>query len=351
MDPIKDYARAIAEVVQAEMREARRLFRPPADLDAIIATVPAPVMQRRDWPELTERDLREIALMNLITTELFAKHGVATPDLDLGVGEPAPDDGLTPEQASGKMSVLKLREYAPAPTPDIDPEKVRRALKFYTPQSLQPTPLMEALMSAAREWLRLREQPAPVMQHHAAPTCAGGWYVRNGDDEPWRLVEISQEHWRKQIGTRAYAQYYGPLLPPDTTEPAPDVQAQVVTFRTVALDDVAHLDCSVSVISERLKALRETMLQPNDEFVVAMFPALTWFNQWCKAQIPTLLAMRREMGFRWFRSDQEELCRAWDTHFGFIDKWLRDHSERLIASGQLPVPGNSTAPPSTTPQG
>ena len=141
---------------------------------------------------------------------------------------------------------------------------------------------------------------------------------------------------------------YVAMMPPLPVAKPTLIDASVNAIRPLL---VAHLDCSVSVISERLKALRETMLQPNDEFVVAMFPALTWFNQWCKAQIPTLLAMRREMGFRWFRSDQEELCRAWDTHFGFIDKWLRDHSERLIASGQLPVPGNSTAPPSTTPQG
>jgi len=101
---------------------------------------------------------------------------------------------------------------------------------------------------------------------------------------------------------------------------------------------VAHLDCEVSVIRERLKALRATMLQPSDEFVVAMLPALIWFNAWCKAQIPTLLEMRRQMGFRWLRSDQAELLREWDVHFGFIDKWLRDHTERLIDAGLLSAP-------------
>lgn len=108
--------------------------------------------------------------------------------------------------------------------------------------------------------------PAPVMQHHAAPTCDGWWWA--GDGVGWRTVYVTlkTDKWHS-----CYDRWVGPLLPPDTTEPAPvatpkwcnvhqhhkwcehnggvmgptgyaapDEQAQVVTFRTVELDDVAH---------------------------------------------------------------------------------------------------------------
>lgn len=84
--------------------------------------------------------------------------------------------------------------------------------------------------------------PAPVMQHHAAPTCDGWWFVRTGDDSDeggeWMVVEVvEREIWHERgdyparrvllIGTGDEAQldefdrWVGPLLPPDTTEPAP----------------------------------------------------------------------------------------------------------------------------------
>lgn len=84
-----------------------------------------------------------------------------------------------------------------------------------------------------------------------APTGPGGWYVRNSEHEKWRLLEITEDHWRKGIGTRAYNQYYGPLLPPDIV--TPDVPAKLVPYQMpgetlrqallrqpVELDDVAH---------------------------------------------------------------------------------------------------------------
>jgi len=47
------------------------------------------------------------------------------------------------------------------PTPDIDPEEVRRAIEKWSTPELSTTVTRRVLVAAAREWLRLREQPAP----------------------------------------------------------------------------------------------------------------------------------------------------------------------------------------------
>jgi len=130
---------------------------------------------------------------------------------------------------------------------------------------------------------------------------------------------------------------YVAMMPPLPVDKPTLVKASVDAIRPLL---VAHLDCDVPVIRKRLKALRDTMIQPDDALLIAMLPALTWFNTWCEQQVPTLLEMRRQMGFRWLRSDQAELQLAWNEHFTFIHKWIRQQTERLATTAPTaPLPG------------
>lgn len=111
-DPIKDYARAVAEEVRDSMlrylcRRDRQYVEDNLDdygIDAIIASVPTPAVHAAE--------------------EAQAQHHAA-------------------------------------PTPDIDPEEVRRALGEYFAGKQYSEFAVDKIVAAAREYLRLREQPAP----------------------------------------------------------------------------------------------------------------------------------------------------------------------------------------------
>lgn len=74
----------------------------------------------------------------------------------------------------------------------------------------------------------------PEAQHHDAPTCDGWWWARM-PGLPFGLVYIEE---RSDDGRKAlmldckirfdldmFDAWIGPLLPPDTTEPAPEVKS------------------------------------------------------------------------------------------------------------------------------
>jgi hypothetical protein len=75
--------------------------------------------------------------------------------------------------------------------------------------------------------------PPPTAQHHAAPTCDGWWWAKMSPDEgEWHVVEVISNNdtgarWCEMTGLSAgldiesLTLWVGPLLPPDTTEPAP----------------------------------------------------------------------------------------------------------------------------------
>lgn len=77
--------------------------------------------------------------------------------------------------------------------------------------------------------------PRPTAQHHDAPTCLGWWWARRqGTWEAVRVTGWGAGHADRHVAMVSRAGSYtgavvdrwvGPLLPPDTTEPAPDVQA------------------------------------------------------------------------------------------------------------------------------
>ena len=90
--------------------------------------------------------------------------------------------------------------------------------------------------------------PRPTAQHHDAPTCLGWWWARRqGTWEAVRVTGWEAGHADRHVTmvSRSYTgavvdRWVGPLLPPDTTEPAPDVQAHCV-----GCGHAAHaLDCS-----------------------------------------------------------------------------------------------------------
>lgn len=113
-DPIKDYARAVAEEVRDSMlrylcRRDRQYVEDNLDdygIDAIIASVPTPAVHAAE--------------------EAQAQHHAA-------------------------------------PTPDIDPEEVREVVNYFDQYNgiRDYYDACEVLIPAAREYLRLREQPAP----------------------------------------------------------------------------------------------------------------------------------------------------------------------------------------------
>ena len=117
-------------------------------------------------------------------------------------------------------------------------EAVREHIEFVIGEDTETD--LESIIEAIPE-------PEPDVQHHDAPTCGGWWWARFREDSGfvpgWHVIEIAKSNngliAAKVSGWIAAADaWVGPLLPPDTTKPAPDVQ--VVTFRTVELDDVAH---------------------------------------------------------------------------------------------------------------
>jgi hypothetical protein len=79
--------------------------------------------------------------------------------------------------------------------------------------------------------------PKPEAQHHDSPTCDGWWWAH--DEYGWNVVQLTTD---SRGGTKRvwcagaevecdptdFDRWVGPLQPPDTTTPAPDVQAQVI---------------------------------------------------------------------------------------------------------------------------
>ena len=103
------------------------------------------------------------------------------------------------------------------PTPDIDPEEVRRALDAFEREWGSPGGVAAqdglTLMAAAREYLRLREQPAPDVQAvklcNCGKCCPGPLYSQHERDaavarERERIIELVELKRAKfNIGTRA----------------------------------------------------------------------------------------------------------------------------------------------------
>ena len=79
--------------------------------------------------------------------------------------------------------------------------------------------------------------PRPTAQHHAAPTCDGWWWARHSFNRRWEAVlyvyDGNQEEPEQYVvlngqeegrDVSEFDAWVGPLLPPDTTEPAPEPQ-------------------------------------------------------------------------------------------------------------------------------
>ena len=76
--------------------------------------------------------------------------------------------------------------------------------------------------------------PPPAAQHHDAPTCDGWWWARHSFNRRWEAVlyvyDGNQEEPEQYVvlngqeegrDVSEFDAWVGPLLPPDTTEPAP----------------------------------------------------------------------------------------------------------------------------------
>ena len=98
--------------------------------------------------------------------------------------------------------------------------------------------------------------PRPTAQHHDAPTCVGWWWARRKGK--WEAVRVTG--WGAGSQDRHVAMveragsftgavcdaWVGPLLPPDTTEPAPEVpewSTCVLCGKQTERTEVACLDC------------------------------------------------------------------------------------------------------------
>lgn len=88
-----------------------------------------------------------------------------------------------------------------------------------------------------------------------------------------------------------------------------------------------HLDASTDVICAKLKALRDSLVHVDMAALRMVLPLTERFGAWCEDQIPTLIAIRRDLGFS--RSDCNELQEAWDEHFAIMRRLL----ERVKAGG------------------
>lgn len=161
---IQEYARAVAEAVLDECYDEWGLEggrRKQVDLDAIIASVPPPTAQHHaaptcdgwwwaryhGWhPDPVRGTWVAVKVTNLNSPGWRTRY-------DRYVGPLLPPDTTEPAPVA-------------TPTPDIDPEEVGRALDVLVSGGETN---FTALIAAAREYLRLREQPAPDVQAH----CVG----------------------------------------------------------------------------------------------------------------------------------------------------------------------------------
>lgn len=210
---IQEYARAVAEAVLMVCEESGLPDMDAEDvresLSDIIASVPRPTAQHHDaptcdgwwWARHSFNRRWEAVLYvydgNQEEPEQYVvlngqEEGRDVSEFDAWVGpllppdttEPAPE---VPEWSTcvlcGKqterteVACLDCQKYAvdlvrapvAPPTPDIDPEKVRRALGEYFAGKQYSEFAVDKIVAAAREYLRLREQPAPDVQAH----CVG----------------------------------------------------------------------------------------------------------------------------------------------------------------------------------
>lgn len=101
--------------------------------------------------------------------------------------------------------------------------------------------------------------PPPTAQHHAAPTCDGWWWARHSFNRRWEAVlyvyDGNQEEPEQYVvlngqeegrDVSEFDAWVGPLLPPDTTEPAPEVpewSTCVLGGKQTERTEVACLDC------------------------------------------------------------------------------------------------------------
>lgn len=101
--------------------------------------------------------------------------------------------------------------------------------------------------------------PPPTAQHHAAPTCDGWWWARHSFNRRWEAVlyvyDGNQEEPEQYVvlngqeegrDVSEFDAWVGPLLPPDTTEPAPEVpewSTCVLCGKQTERTEVACLDC------------------------------------------------------------------------------------------------------------
>lgn len=81
-----------------------------------------------------------------------------------------------------------------------------------------------------------------------------------------------------------------------------------------------HLDASTDVIRAKLKALRDSLLHLDMAALRMVLPLTERFGAWCEDQIPTLIEIRRDLGFS--RSDCDDLQEAWNEHFAFMRELL-----------------------------
>ena len=99
--------------------------------------------------------------------------------------------------------------------------------------------------------------PPPTAQHHAAPTCDGWWWARHSFNRRWEAVlyvyDGNQEEPEQYVvlngqeegrDVSEFDAWVGPLLPPDTTEPAPDEELPRRGGGTIGVGTLAYFQAN-----------------------------------------------------------------------------------------------------------
>ena len=99
--------------------------------------------------------------------------------------------------------------------------------------------------------------PRPTAQHHAAPTCDGWWWARHSFNRRWEAVlyvyDGNQEEPEQYVvlngqeegrDVSEFDAWVGPLLPPDTTEPAPDEELPRRGGGTIGVGTLAYFQAN-----------------------------------------------------------------------------------------------------------
>lgn len=77
-----------------------------------------------------------------------------------------------------------------------------------------------------------------------------------------------------------------------------------------------HLDASSEVIEAKLKAQREALFLLDMTMLRFVMPLTENFAVWCEKHTPTLIAIRRDLGFS--RADCDRLQAVWDEHYALF---------------------------------